>query len=124
MYIANCCSLCIPLPEVKFSVVTDASGLGIGGVLQVWRKDKWEVAAFYSRQTWGAEQCYSTTKLEVLALVATMQHFAYYLYGRVFVADTDHKLLCQLMSSDRLNSRLHRLSFTPALACDSRIPPR
>ena len=36
MYIANCCSLCIPLPEDIFSVVTDASGLGIGGVLQVW----------------------------------------------------------------------------------------
>ena len=30
--------LCIPLPEDLFSVVTDASGLGIGGVLQVWRE--------------------------------------------------------------------------------------
>ena len=111
MYIANCCSLCIPLPEDKFSVVTDASGLGIGGVLQVWQEDKWEAAAFYSRQTRGAEQRYSATELEALALVATVQHFAYYLYGRVFVAYTDHKPLCQLMTSDRLNPRLRRLSF-------------
>ena len=34
-YISECCSLCIPLPEDVFSVVTDASALGIGGVLQV-----------------------------------------------------------------------------------------
>ena len=35
MHISNCSALCIPLPEDKFSVVTDTSGLGIGGVLQV-----------------------------------------------------------------------------------------
>ena len=35
--IANTRSLCIPLPQDTFSVVTDASGLGVGGVLQVWR---------------------------------------------------------------------------------------
>ena len=34
--IANTCSLCIPLPQDTFSVVTDTSGLGVGGVLQVW----------------------------------------------------------------------------------------
>ena len=34
--IANTCSLCIPLPQDTFSVVMDASGLGVGGVLQVW----------------------------------------------------------------------------------------
>ena len=111
MYIANCCSLCIPLPEDVFSVVTDASGLGIGGVLQVWREGRWEAAAFYSRQTRGAKQRYSAMKLEALALVSTIQHFGYYLYGREFVAYTDHKPLCQLMTSDRLNPRPRRLSF-------------
>jgi len=33
--ISQTCSLCIPLPQDNFSVVTDASGLGIGGVLQM-----------------------------------------------------------------------------------------
>ena len=110
-YIAKCCSLCIPLPEDVFSVVTDASGLGIGGILQVWREGRWEAATFHSRQLRGAEQRYSATELEALALVSTIQHFGYYLYGREFVAFTDHKPLCQLMSSDRLNPRLRRLSF-------------
>ena len=91
--ISDCCSLCIPLPQDTFSIVTDASGLGVGGVLQVWRDGKWEAAAFFSRQIRGAEQRYSATELEALALVCTIQHFSYYLYGRQFVAYTDHKPL-------------------------------
>ena len=91
--ISQCCSLCIPLPEDVFFVVRNASGLGVGGVLQVWREGRWEAAAFYSRQLRGAEQTYSATELEVLALVCTVEHFAYYLYGRKFVAFTDHKPL-------------------------------
>ena len=35
--ISNVSKLTIPLPEDVYSIVTDASGLGIGGVLQVWR---------------------------------------------------------------------------------------
>ena len=62
--ISNSCVLTIPLPEDAMSVVTDASGLRIGGVLQVCRGDDWEVAAFFSRQTRGAEQTYSATELE------------------------------------------------------------
>ena len=103
MCIANSCQLTIPLPEDVLSIVTDASGLGIGGVLQVWREGRWEAAAFYSRQTRGAEQSYSTTELEALALVETVKHFSYYLYGKSFTVFTDHKPLCQLLSSDRLN---------------------
>ena len=72
---------------------------------------KWEAAAFYRRQTRGAEQRYSTTELEALALVSTIEDFAYYLYGREFVAYTDHKPRCQLLISDRLNPRLRRLSL-------------
>ena len=45
--ISNSCVLTIPLPEDAMSVVTDASGLGIGGVLQVRRRDEWEAAAFF-----------------------------------------------------------------------------
>jgi len=101
----------IPLPQDSYSIVTDASGLGIGGVLQVWRDEKWEAAAFFSRQLRGPEQRYSATELEALALVATVQHFGYYLYRRSFTAQTDHKPLLQLTTSDRLNPRLRRMAF-------------
>jgi len=109
--VANTCSLCIPLPSDEFSLVTDASGLGIGGVLQVKREDRWEAAAFFSRQLRGAEQRYSATEMEALAMVASIEHFSYYLYGREFKIFTDHKPLLQLLTSDRLNPRLRRLAF-------------
>ena len=109
--VSSSCILTIPLPEDEMSIVTDASGLGIGGVLQVKREGKWEATAFYSRQTRGAEQRYSATELEALALVETIRHFGYYLYGKQFIAFTDHKPLCQLLSSDRLNGRLRRLGM-------------
>ena len=51
--ISNTCILTIPLPEDVMSVVSDASGLGIGGVLRVKRGDDWEAAAFFSRQIRG-----------------------------------------------------------------------
>ena len=111
MHISQACTLCIPLPEDVYSIVMDASELGIGGVLQVWRNDQWEAAAFYSRQTKGAEQHYSATELEALALVETVKHFSYYLYGKTFRVFTDHKPLCQLLTSDRLNPRLCRVAM-------------
>ena len=111
MHISQACTLCIPLPEDIFSLVTDASVLGIGAVLQVWRDEQWEAAAFYSRQAKGAEQRYSATELEALALVESIKHFSYYLYGKTFTVYTDHKPLCQLLSSDRLNPRLRRISM-------------
>ena len=87
-------------------MVIDTSGLGVGGVLQVWHDGNWEAVAFYSRQLRGAEERYSATELEALALVCTVEHFAYYLYSREFVAFTDQKPLMQLLTLDRLNPRL------------------
>jgi len=77
----------------------------------VWRENRWEAAAFYSRQLKGAEQRYSATELQGLAVTDTVAHFNYYPYGKPFTAYTDHKPLLQLLSSDRLNSRLRRFSF-------------
>ena len=85
-FIAHTCKLTIPLKDDTMSIVTDASGKGIGAVLQVSREGKWEAAAFFSRQTKGPERCYSSTELEALALVEAVHHFAYYLHGRPFVA--------------------------------------
>ena len=65
--ISTTCKLTIPLPKDVMSIVTDASGLGIKGVLQVKREGQWEAAAFYSRQTRGV-----ATELEALALVETV----------------------------------------------------
>ena len=71
----------------------------------------WEAAAFFSRQTRGPERRYSATELEALALVEAVRYFGYYLCGRLFTAYTDHKPLCSLLISDRLNGRLRRLGM-------------
>ena len=107
--ISNACALCIPLPSDTFSLVTDASGKGLGGVLQVRRGDEWEAAAFFSRQLQGAEQRYSATELEALAVVATVDHFNYYLYGKPFVIFTDNRPLEHLLTSDRLRRMAYKL---------------
>ena len=107
----SCTKLVVPLPSDNFSILTDASGVGIGGVLQVLRDEEWVAAAYYSRQTKGSETRYSATELEALALVETIVHFSYYLYGHTFVAFTDHHALLSLKRSDRLNGRLKRLAL-------------
>ena len=75
------------------------------------RDNEWMPAAYFSRQLRGAEHRYSATELEALALVETISHFGYYLYGRQFTAFTDHRPLEQLTTSTRLNPRLARMSF-------------
>ena len=74
--VCNSCALVIPLPQDDFSLVTDASGFGLGAVLQVKREDGWAPAAFYFRQTRGPERRYSASELEVLAAVEAVKHFS------------------------------------------------
>ena len=65
-------------------------------------------AAYYSRQIRGAERHYSTTELEAFECIL---HFSYYLYGKEFEVMIDHRPLCTLLTSDRLNSRRRRMAM-------------
>ena len=100
--LCNFCLLTIPLPTDH----TDASLLGLGAILNVSRDGKEKPVAFFSRQLRCAEKRYSATELEALAVVAAVDHFLPYLYGRSFQVITDHKALEQLMISKGLNRRL------------------
>ena len=93
------CLLTIPLP-------TDTYSLHTGAVLDVSRDGKEKPGAFFSRHLRCAEKRYSATELEALAVVAAVDHFLPYLYGRSFQVITDHKALEQLMISKGLNRRL------------------
>ena len=108
--VCNAGALVIPLPQDEFSLITDASGQGLGAVLQVQRDGEWKAAAFYSRQTKGPERRYSASKLETMPVVEVIHHFTPYLYGNRFVVFTDHRPLCSLLTSEHLNGRLKRFS--------------
>ena len=111
MFFCSHLTLCVLVLGDTISIVSDASGRGIGGVLQVQREGEWCPAAYFSRQLRGAEHRYSATELEALALTETIRHFSYHLYGRTFTAFTDHKPLEQLTKSTSLNPRLARMAF-------------
>ncbi len=85
----------------------DVSISGMGGVLCVYRDDDWKPVSFYSRQLQPRETRYST-EIEALALVSTVEHFAYYLRGIEFIAYTDHEALVHLFDSTKLNNWLWR----------------
>ncbi len=104
--------LTIPGPEDEFVLYyTDASGDGIGGCLHVNRSDGEKPVAFYSRQLRPAERNYSVMELESLAIVNSINHFEYHVYGRPLRVVTDHKACMALRSSSNLNRRLLRFAL-------------
>ena len=83
-----------------FSLHTDASAYGVGGVLNVIRDGEEKP---FSKQLQGAEKRYSPTELEGLAIFRAVVHYAHFLYGREFTIATDHKALVQMMTGKALN---------------------
>ena len=100
--------LCIPSCSDVFTLVTDASSLGIGSVLCVTRDQCDMPVAFHSRQLRDREKCYSASEMEGLAVVEAIRHFEIYLFGNEFTVVTDHKALTHLFSSTVLNAKLWR----------------
>ena len=75
------CVLTVPSVHDVFELHTEASGQGIGSVLNVIRQNSVLPVAFHSRQLKGAERRYSAMKLEVLAVCEAIKHFSHFLYG-------------------------------------------
>ncbi len=106
--VSNQVKLCIPVQSDKFVLETDASANGIGAVLSVIREGRKSTVAFYSKQLHGAQNKYSAQELEGLALYQSIQHFAFYLYGKEFSVITDHCGLERMMSRPQENNRILR----------------
>ena len=111
------CILTVPCMNDCYELHTDASGLGIGSVLNVVRKDEVLPVAFYSRQLKGSERRYSATEVEALAVVESVKHFQHFLYGASFKVLTDHKPLTSLLTSKSLNRRLQGMAIK-MMCCD------
>ena len=100
--------LTLPVPSDSFVLQTDASGVGLGAVLNVTRENELYPVAFHSRKLQPREQRYSASELECLAVVDAVTHFGCYLIPQPFLVETDHKALTYLMTAKHHNGRLAR----------------
>lgn len=57
-----------------------------------------KVVAYFSKTFNKAERRYCVTRRELLAIVRTISHFKYYIYGLPFMVRTDNPALQWLMS--------------------------
>ena len=76
-----------------FILDVDASGHGLGAVLSQDIGGHEQVVAYASRALTKAEKRYCATRRELLALIWGARHFRPYLFGRPFIARTDHNSL-------------------------------
>ena len=85
---------------------------GLGACLEQKYGSTWETIAFVSRFLNNLESRYITNELEQLAVVWSVEHFKYYLYGSEFILQTDHQALLTALKENRGNktyqSRLTR----------------
>jgi DNA-binding IscR family transcriptional regulator len=85
--------LACPQPKQGFVVDTDASNVGIGGVLSQVEDRQERVTACYSKTANEAERNYCATRRELLTIVRILEHFHTYLYGQEFHLKSDHSAL-------------------------------
>lgn len=108
----NCVTLNHYLPKTIFKVQTDASDLGISGVLyQIDSEGNHRIISLVSRCLKKAELNYNTTEKELLAIVFAVTKFRIYLVGGKFELITDHRALTFLNSTYFQNARLMRWSL-------------
>lgn len=99
----------LPDPNLPFTVVTDASTIGIGAVLEQDDGRGPRPVAFESRKLSPAESNYPVHELELLAIVHALRHWRHYLDGNTkFTVVTDHNSLRFLQSQAQLSKRQAR----------------
>ena len=97
--LANASLLFHPQPHAPTRIVTDASDVAIGAVLQQLIGSVWSPIAYFSRKLTAAEKNYSAFDRELLAIYKAIQHFQHFVEGREFHIATDHKPLTFALST-------------------------
>lgn len=98
--------LILPILNREFTVQTDASNIGVAGVLLQQQEGKLHPVAYVSRKLLDRETRYSTIEKECLAIVWTLKKLDRYLWGQNFILQTDHKPLTFLNSAMFKNNRI------------------
>jgi len=98
----------------------DSSSFGLGAALLQLVDGVWKPVAFASRSLSSAKQRYAQIKKEALAICWACEKFHYFLGGRQFTVETDHKPLLSILGKKDLAKlpvcvqrfRLSMMSFT------------
>ena len=102
------------LPDLnkEFILVTDASNIAMGAVLT--QKDdsgRERIISCLSRKFIKAQQNYSTTDKELLAIEKGIEYYKHYLLGKHFILKTDHQALQYMQTASNDNSRILRIAL-------------
>lgn len=89
-------------------VKTDASGVGVAGMLLQKQDSDWKVVTCCSRSLSTSESNYGITDLEGLAVMYTITKLRHYLLGKHFKIMVDHCALCVLNKRNPNSARLRR----------------
>ncbi|KAK7912922.1 hypothetical protein WMY93_013133 [Mugilogobius chulae] len=92
----------------RFLVQVDASGVGLGAVLAQGNPGEERPILYLSRKLQPRETRYSAIEKEGLAIKWALDSLRYYLLGREFDLETDHRALTWIQSMKDHNSRLTR----------------
>ncbi|GAB0086702.1 Zinc finger, CCHC-type [Sergentomyia squamirostris] len=96
-------------PNAQHEVVTDASSIGLSGILMQLNSDgDRQAVSYFSRATSKDETKYSSYELETLAVLASLERFQYYLLGKKFTVITDCQSLQATKKKRELNARIAR----------------
>lgn len=100
-------------PHAKTELHTDASKLGLGGILLQYQEDSTlKPIAYFSRVTTKEEQCYHSYELETLAVVESLKRFRIYLTGIPVKVITDCSALRSALTKKDLVPRIARWWLT------------
>lgn len=112
-----------PIPDSPTCIMTDASDVAVGAVLQQFNNGNWKPISYFSRTLTLTESRYSTFDREMLAIYLAIKHFRYFIEGRVFHILTDHKPLIYSLKTDsnRYSPRqIRHLDFISQFTTDIR----
>ena len=92
----------------EFEIMCDASDYAMGAILGQ-NAEKVFRAIYYARKTFNeAQENYSTTEKEMLAMVFACEKFKPYILGSHVIIYTDHATIKYLMAKKEAKSRLIR----------------
>ena len=85
-----------------------ASKTGLGSILMQEYDGELFPICYASKKLTEQERRYSTMERECLAIVWSLKKFEKYLYGKLFILETDHNTLQYLEKAKFINARMMR----------------